>query len=85
MSSRLVLGSKSWLAPCDGLFGVSGQIEAKSISERFQDCYSALLRVCLTSLITSLLTIKHVLFNQAQCARLAAGWLQGIIGTVRGR
>lgn len=68
MSSRMVSRSNSSLAPCDDLFGVSGQIKAKSISERFQDCYSALLRMCLTSLITSLLTIRHVLFNQAQCA-----------------
>lgn len=44
-----------------------------------------LLRKRMASLVTSPLTIKHVLFNQALGAPVAVGSLQGVIGTVRGR
>lgn len=37
------------------------------------------------SVVTSPLTIKHVLFNQALGVPVAVGSLQGVIGTVGGR
>lgn len=58
---------------------------SESVSLCFQNCYSATLSARMASLVTSPLTIRHVLFNQALGAPVATGSLQGVIGTVRGR